>query len=153
MPFLGEYPSTVDAKGRFLLPAGVRKQLTGMPDAQLFVISRGFEKCLTLYPLSTWEPLHRQITALNAFDPQVRQFQRQFLGGATEVELDTAGRMLIPNQLKSYAGLDKDIILVAQGNKLEIWDSRAYDELFSTVSPEEFSRLASMVMSPAPDPG
>lgn len=153
MPFLGEYPSTVDAKGRFLLPSGVKKQLADAPDAERFVVSRGFEKCLTLYPLATWAPLHEQITQLNAFDPKVRQFQRQFLGGATEVELDSAGRMLIPPQLKAYAGLDKDIVLVAQGNKLEIWDAQAYNDLFSSINPTEFSTLASEVMRPQSLPG
>lgn len=96
--FHGEYEATVDAKGRFLIPGGLKKQL---PEGEnRFIISRGFEKCLTLYPLKSWELIIAKISQLNDFDPKVRQFRRQFLGGATEVELDSAGRMLLPASLK-----------------------------------------------------
>src|SRR5688500_17034677 len=107
---LGEYEETVDLKGRFLLPAGLKKQLP--EGANTFVLNRGFEKCLTLYPMISWDPIVQQIAAMNEFKPKVRQFRRQFLAGATQVELDTAGRMLLPQTLKEYAGLGKDIILV-----------------------------------------
>jgi MraZ protein len=86
--FHGEYEATVDAKGRFLLPGGLKKQL---PEGESrFIVSRGFEKCLTLYTMKSWETIIAKINRLNDFDPKVRQFRRQFLGGATEVELDTA---------------------------------------------------------------
>ena len=147
--FLGEHEATVDAKGRFLLPAGFKKQLK--EGEQTFVISRGFEKCLTLYPKETWLPLEEQINSLNQFDPKVREFRRQFLGGATEVELDGAGRMLLPQTLREYAGLDKDIILVAALDKIEIWDSSKYKKLFEDFSPEDFSKLAAEVMGNRPD--
>ena len=84
--FHGEYEATVDAKGRFLIPGGLKKQL---PEGEgRFILSRGFEKCLTLYPLASWEKIVAKISQLNDFDPKVRQFRRQFLGGATEIELD-----------------------------------------------------------------
>ncbi|HAI84871.1 MAG TPA: division/cell wall cluster transcriptional repressor MraZ [Chitinophagaceae bacterium] len=144
MHFLGEYESTVDSKGRFLLPAGFKKQL---PDGETrFVISRGFEECLTLYPMQVWKPLHARISNLNQFDPKVRQFQRQFLGGATEVELDSAGRLLLPASLKGHAKLEKDITLVAQGDKLEIWDTANYKKLFDSFDANAFSVLANEVM-------
>ena len=143
--FLGEYEATVDAKSRFLLPAGFKKQL---PEGEnKFVISRGFEKCLTLYPEKSWEPLVAKISQLNDFDPKVREFRRQFLGGATEVELDSAGRMLLPSTLKEFAGLSKDIILVAALDKIEIWDANKYKKLFEDFSPEGFSILAKDVMA------
>ncbi|TDH22992.1 division/cell wall cluster transcriptional repressor MraZ [Segetibacter sp. 3557_3] len=143
--FLGEYEATIDSKGRFLLPAGFKKQL---PEGEnRFVISRGFEKCLTLYPQKSWEPLIAKISQLNDFDPKVREFRRQFLGGATEVELDTAGRMLLPATLKEFAGLSKDIILVAALDKIEIWDADKYKKLFEDFSPEAFSILAKDVMA------
>ena len=92
--FHGEYEATVDAKGRFLIPGGLKKQL---PEGEgRFILSRGFEKCLTLYPIASWEKIVAKISQLNDFDPKVRQFRRQFLGGATEIELDNAGRMLLP---------------------------------------------------------
>ncbi|ANI90343.1 division/cell wall cluster transcriptional repressor MraZ [Arachidicoccus ginsenosidimutans] len=142
--FLGEYEVTLDAKGRFLLPSGFKKQL---PENELrFVVNRGFEKCLTLYPIQNWEPLHAKISELNDFDPKVRAFRRQFLGGATEVEADTAGRLLLPPTLRDFAGLTKDVILVAAVDKIEIWDSATYKKFFEDFSPDAFSDLAKEVM-------
>jgi MraZ protein len=144
--FLGEFEATVDAKGRFLLPAGFKKQLPE-EESTRFVINRGFEKCLTLYPLKSWEPLFADISKLNDFDPKVREFRRYFLNGATFVEPDSAGRILLPPNLKDHAGLEKDIVLVAAVNKLEIWDSNKYKQLFDSFSPEAFSSLANDVMA------
>jgi len=143
--FLGEYEATVDAKGRFLLPAGFKRQL---PEGEIttFVINRGFEKCLSLYPKKSWDPLYAQISTLNDFDPKVREFRRYFLNGATEVEPDTAGRILIPQNLKGYAGLGKDIVLAAAVDKIEIWDKEKYQQFFESYSPDDFSALAQSVM-------
>ncbi|GEO10284.1 transcriptional regulator MraZ [Segetibacter aerophilus] len=146
--FLGEYEATVDTKGRFLLPGGFKKQLK--EGENTFVLSRGIERCLTLYPMSSWQPIVEKINALNDFDPKVRAFRRQFLGGATEVELDAAGRMLLPPTLKEYADLSKDIILVAALDKIEIWDSPKYKKLFDDMAPEDFSKLAADVMADKP---
>ncbi|RYY44049.1 MAG: division/cell wall cluster transcriptional repressor MraZ [Chitinophagaceae bacterium] len=145
--FLGEFEATIDAKGRFLLPAGFKKQLPADAPAR-FVINRGFEKCLTLYPLQTWEPIFTQISQLNDFDPKVREFRRYFLNGATEVELDSAGRLLLPKNLMPYASLEKDIVLVSAVNKIEIWDKTKYDQFFDSYTPESFSALANEVMNP-----
>jgi MraZ protein len=144
--FLGEFEATLDPKGRFLLPSGIKKQLSESEDNR-FVINRGFEKCLSLYPLKNWEPLFADISKLNDFDPKVREFRRYFLNGATFVEPDSAGRLLIPPNLKEHAGLQKDIVLVSALNKIEIWDSNKYKELFDSYSPEAFSNLAKEVMA------
>lgn len=144
--FLGEYEATLDLKGRFLLPAGFKKQLPE-EGSTVFVINRGFEKCLTLYPLKTWEPIFARISKLNDFDPKVREFRRYFLNGATHVELDSAGRLLIPGGLKEYAGLEKDIVLSSAVKKIEIWDKGKYQQFFETFSPETFSELAEQVMT------
>jgi MraZ protein len=147
--FLGEFEATLDAKGRFLLPAGFKRQLPE-EEAAKFVINRGFEKCLSLYPLKSWEPLFADIRQLNDFDPKVREFRRHFLNGATFVEPDSAGRLLVPPNLKEHAGLEKDIVLVAAVNKIEIWDSNKYKQLFESFSPEAFSSLADEVMNKKP---
>jgi MraZ protein len=144
--FIGEYESTVDSKGRFLLPSGFKKQLSDVDSAH-FVLNRGFEKCLTLYPIKSWEPLFNEISQLNDFDPKVREFRRYFLNGATQIELDTAGRLLLPKALMEYAGLGKDIVLVAAVNKIEIWDKLKYQQFFDAISPEDFSILANEVMN------
>ncbi|UAY51651.1 division/cell wall cluster transcriptional repressor MraZ [Ferruginibacter albus] len=146
--FLGEYEVTLDAKGRFLLPVGFKKQLPENASSQ-FVINRGMEKCLSLYPIQSWEPIFSDISKLNDFDPKVREFRRSFLNGATQLELDSAGRLLIPKNLAEYAGLEKDIVLVSAVNKIEIWDTSKYKQFFESFSPEDFSKLANEVMNKA----
>jgi MraZ protein len=143
--FLGEYEATLDAKGRFLLPAGFKKQLPE-EETNRFVINRGFEKCLALYPMRTWEPLFAKITGLNEFDPKQREFRRAFLNGATYVEPDTAGRILLPPSLKVYAELQKDIVLMATGDKIEIWDSNKYKQFFDSISSDALSDLGKDVL-------
>jgi MraZ protein len=143
--FLGEFESTLDAKGRFLLPGGFKKQLAE-GESLKFVINRGFEKCLSLYPVTNWEPLYNEINNLSDFDPKAREFKRMFLNGATIVEPDSAGRILVPPNLKQHAELEKDLVLMATGNKLEIWDSKNYKKFFDSYSPETFSNLAKDVM-------
>ncbi len=143
--FLGEYEATLDSKGRFLLPAGLKRQIPE-GESTRFVINRGFEKCLTLYPMQSWQPLYDQISTLNDFDPKVREFRRYFLNGAIMVEPDAAGRLLVPQNLKDYAGLGKDIVLAAAVNKIEIWDKESYQKFFESYSPDDFSSLAQSVM-------
>jgi MraZ protein len=143
--FNGEYEATVDSKGRFLVPGGLRKQL---PEGDSrFMINRGFEGCLNAYPIKNWEKVVEEIMNKNDYDPKVREFKRKFLAGATIVEIDSAGRILIPQSLKQHAGLGKDIILAAIGNRVEIWDSGKYKQFFEEFSAEDFSKLAEEVMA------
>lgn len=142
--FLGEYEVTIDAKGRFSLPAGFKKQL-GEEDLT-FVVNRGFEKCLALYPKKSWDVLFDKISQLNDFDPNVRAFRRTFLGGAIEVDMDGAGRLLLPGNLRQYAGLKKNIVLTSGINKIEIWDADEYNKTLDSLSPEDFSSIAQNVM-------
>ena len=123
--FLGEYEVAVDAKGRFLLPSGFRKQ---MPEGseERFVVKRGFENCLTLYPIATWNKLAEKIAKLNDFNPKVREFKRLFLNGANIVDVDSAGRILLPKPLQEYASIQKEMVFAAQGDKVELWDKDTY---------------------------
>lgn len=143
--YYGEYEVTLDSKGRFLLPSGVRKQLPG--EEQHFILSRGFERCLTLYCSDSWEKIIDKLSKLNDFDPKVRQFRRQFLGGATEISLDAAGRMLIPSNLRDFAGLSKNMVIAAALDRFEIWNAETYNKFFDNFSAEEFSDLAKEVMT------
>jgi MraZ protein len=142
--FLGEYEATLDAKNRFLLPGGLKKQMPEGTDT--IVISRGFEKCLLLYPLKAWEAIEEKIKKLNEFNPKVSQFRTLFVGGASYVELDSAGRILLPPSLREYAGLGKDILLASDIDKIKIWDSGKYKKLFEEISSDVFANLASEVM-------
>ena len=144
--FLGEYEATLDAKGRFLFPVGFKRQLP-QEESQGFVINRGFKKNLNLYPLQNWDQLFDEIEKLSEFDPKVREFLDYFLNGATFVETDSAGRLLIPPNLKEQSGLEKDIVLVAKIKRIEIWDSNKYKQLFESFSEERYSNLANEVMN------
>ena len=142
---LGEFEATLDSKGRFILPAGFKKQI---PEAETgrYVIGRGFEKCLALYLEKNWDSEYEQIEKSNQYDPNARLFVRYFLRGASIVVPDSAGRLLITQSLKEYAELQKDIVLVAGVNKIEIWDSNKFKQLFESFSPETYSNLAKVVM-------
>ena len=144
--FLGEYEATLDAKGRFLFPVGFKRQLP-QEESQRFVINRGFKKNLNLYPIQNWDQLFDEIEKLSEFDPKVREFLDFFLNGATFVETDSAGRLLIPPNLKEQSGLEKDIVLVAKIKRIEIWDSNKYKQLFESFSEERYSNLANEVMN------
>ena len=144
--FLGEYEATLDTKGRFLFPVGFKRQLQ-QEESQRFVINRGFKKNLNLYPVQNWDQLFDEIEKLSEFDPKVREFLDYFLNGATFIESDSAGRLLIPPNLKEQAGLEKDIVLVARIKRIEIWDSNKYKQLFESFSEERYSNLANEVMN------
>jgi MraZ protein len=131
--FLGEFPCAVDNKSRLRIPSGLLKQLLPA-DAGKFIINRGFEKCLVLYPLSEWERIFARINKLNTFKKENREFKRTFLRGATELVLDSAERMLLPKQLMEYADI-----------KDEVWNPKHYDELMSGDS-DKYSDLAERVM-------
>ncbi len=142
--FLGEYEVSLDQKGRFLMPAGFRKQLPDGTVSDRFVLNRGFETCLTLYPMFVWEEISAKIARLNDFNPKAREFKRLFLNGATIVELDAAGRINLPNPLMEYAGLSKEMVFAAQGNKVELWDKTTYYEYLRKAA-YSFSDLAAEV--------
>lgn len=142
--FIGEYELTIDAKGRFLLPAGFRKQLPEGADVQ-FVVSRGFEQCLNLYPMDEWNILSEKINKLNDFNPKVRDFKRLFLNGANIVESDAAGRLLLTKTLLEHADITKDMVLTAQGNKMEIWDKATHKAHIQSKM-ANFSDLANEVL-------
>ena len=125
--FLGEYEVALDAKGRFLVPSGFRKQLPESNGGN-FVVNRGFEKCLVLYTTEVWNPIANKINKMNDLVPSVRDFKRLFMNGATPMELDSADRLLLSRQLLEYAGIKKDMIIAAQGNKVELWDKDTYYE-------------------------
>ncbi len=125
-PIFGEHDCKIDSKGRFLLPVGLRKQLPkGQQDD--FVVNRGIEICLVLYPRNIWEEELAKIQSKNRFVAKNRAFARKFLNGATPVAVDGNSRILIPKRLLDYAKLDKEIILVAAFDRIEMWDKTTYD--------------------------
>ncbi len=143
----GEYECKMDAKGRVKLPAGLIRQF-GAADTLTFVINRGFEKCLMLYPKEVWEKKTLEVNQLNIYIPKNRQFVRYFYRGASPVSSDGADRLLIPKSLNEYAGLGKELVLFAYHEQIEIWSKDRYAQMLDT-EPEEFSDLAAAVFGSA----
>ena len=141
---VGEFECKLDAKGRFLFPAGLRKQLDSTA-LEVFMVNKGFENCLTLYPMNEWEKISKRLSKLNLFKPKNRMFYRLFHQGAKQLTLDKAGRILIPTALMERIGLKKEIMLTAYNDRIEIWDR---DEYFALMDDNmgDFSDLADEVM-------
>lgn len=142
---IGEYNCKLDDKGRFLLPAGLRKQL---PEDQQsdFVINRGLDKCLVLYPVQVWEKELERLQSRNQYVKKNRAFTRMFLNGATQLTLDGSARVLLPKRLMEFAGIGKDVVLVAQIDKVEIWDQTTYESWLEEPG-FDFETLAEEVMA------
>lgn len=141
---VGEYEVKLDAKGRFLFPSGLRKQLP--PASQRdFMLNKGFEDCLTLFPLTEWEKLSEKLSKLNLFKPKNRMFYRLFHQGAKQVSLDNAGRVLIPVAHMERVGLNQEVMLIAYNDRVEIWDKSKYFEMIEG-SMADFADLADEVM-------
>jgi len=138
--FTSEYTGKLDAKGRLVLPAKMKANLPETSSNELFM-REGFEPCLELYPLIEYKKIYSKIAGLNEFNAEYRKLQRNFFRGSTTVELDTAGRLLIPKPMLQYANLDKEIVVVGMGNRMEIWNPEQYDK-FLIKDPEELSELA-----------
>lgn len=141
---LGEFDCKVDTKGRFMLPSGLKKQLSE-GDQERFVINRGFEKNLTLYPLSEWQKISHEVNGLNLYNKKNREFVRYFFRGASEIVLDAANRLLLPKSLLDYSGISNEIVLFAYGQRIEIWAREVYESMMGS-EPEDFSSLAEDVM-------
>lgn len=140
--FSGEYECKLDDKGRLVLPARFKSALPeGEGEVQQIVLARGFEPCLTIYPLHEWAKIFEKVAALNEFNPEYRNFQRNFLRGNTEIELDKSGRFLVPKTMVRYAKLERDAILVGMGNRIELWNPEVYEE-YLIKDQQTFSELA-----------
>ena len=138
--FTSEYESKLDTKGRLVLPARIKAQLPESGGEEL-VIRRGFEQCLILYPMVEFKKVFSKISGLSEFNEEYRKLQRNFFSGTATVELDNNGRFLIPKNMLTYAQLDKDVILVGMGNKVEVWNPAIYEKHLIS-DPGELSKLA-----------
>ncbi|MGB3608474.1 MAG: division/cell wall cluster transcriptional repressor MraZ [Psychroserpens sp.] len=144
-PLIGTYECKVDAKGRLMLPAAIKKQL--LPILQNgFVLKRAvFQPCLELYPMSEWEVLMQKVNKLNRFKKKNNDFIRRFTAGLKQVEVDAAGRLLIPKDLVAFSGITKDIVVASAINIVEIWDKDAYEKAIDDAT-GDFADLAEDVM-------
>ena len=116
--FLGEYQHSLDAKGRITVPSRFREQL-----GEKFVATKGLDNCIFLYPMEEWKTIEEKLRSLPFTRADVRSFARFFFSGASEMEIDRQGRTLIPVNLREYASIDKDLIIIGVGSRIEIWSA------------------------------
>jgi MraZ protein len=141
---VGEFEVKLDEKGRFLFPSGLRKQLSTSSQRD-FMLNKGFEDCLTLYPLPEWEKISVKLSKMNLFKPNNRMFYRLFHQGAKQVALDNAGRVLIPTAHMERVGLVTEVMLIAYNDRIEIWDKSKYFNMIEG-NMANFADLADEVM-------
>ncbi|EPZ43899.1 division/cell wall cluster transcriptional repressor MraZ [Alicyclobacillus acidoterrestris] len=134
--FMGEFEHSLDAKGRLTVPVKFRDELGAQ-----FVVTRGLDKCLFVYPMEEWRILESKLKALPMTRGDARSFVRFFFSGASECELDKQGRILLPQKLRDYAGLDKDCTLIGVSNRVEIWDSNVW-AAYATEAETSFADIA-----------
>ena len=142
---IGTYECKVDSKGRLMLPAALKKQLS--PALQSgFVLKRAvFQACLELYPMDEWDVLMANINKLNRFKKKNNDFIRRFTAGVKIVELDASGRLLIPKDLMAFAGINREIVVSSAVNIIEIWDKDKYEKAIDDAT-GDFADLAEEVM-------
>jgi len=141
--FLGRFSHNLDAKGRLAIPAKFRGAL-----ADGLVVTRGIDRCLSVYPLTAWLVLAERISALSISDPDARQFKRMVFAEAMDEELDAQGRIVVPPELRRYAGIEREAIVVGMNTYVEIWDPTRWSALSATVEDEGASiaqRLADLI--------
>lgn len=141
--FLGRYTHALDAKGRLAIPARFREAV-----ADGLVLTRGIDRCLSLYPLAAWRPLAEKVSALPITDPDARNFRRMVFAEASDLALDAQGRILIPPELRRYAGLERETLVVGVDTAIEIWSPerwQAVEALMETDGAAIAQRLAALI--------
>ncbi|PIE49600.1 MAG: division/cell wall cluster transcriptional repressor MraZ [Flavobacteriales bacterium] len=142
---IGTYECKADAKGRLMMPSQLKKQLHPILE-QGFVLKRAvFQPCLELYPMEEWNAMMKKINQLNRFKKKNNDFIRRFTAGVKQVELDTNGRLLIPKDLHSFAGISKEVVLSSAVNIIEVWDKNRYEKAIDDAT-VDFAQLAEEVM-------
>jgi len=142
---IGTYECKADVKGRVMVPAPLKKQLMPVM-SEGFVVKRAvFQPCLEIYPMKEWDSLMLKMGELNRFDRKNNDFIRRFTAGVKVVELDATGRLLIPKDLLSFAGINKELVISSAINIVEIWDKDKYEQAINDAA-EDFADLAEEVM-------
>jgi MraZ protein len=126
--FRGFSTLSVDSKGRLAVPSRYRDRLMAMAEGNLVLTLNPLDRSLWLYPLPEWEEIEAKLAGLSDFDKQGRRAKQMMRGYATDCQLDAQGRILIPQELRDYAGLDRQAVFLGQGNKFELWDEQAWNK-------------------------
>lgn len=126
--FLGEFEHSVDEKGRVAVPARFREEL-----AEGIILTRGFERCLQAFPRPTWERLRERVSGLSLGSEESRLLRRLLFSGAADVEVDRQGRILVPQNLREYAGLGEQVVLAGMDTFFEVWSSERWRTVLDTI--------------------
>ena len=124
---VGKYQNSIDAKGRMIVPAKFRDEL-----GQKCIVSKAIDRCLEIHPMSEWERFMEKLSKLPTADPKARQLARHFYASAVEGEIDKQGRLTLPQELREYANIGKDLITVGSYEKIEVWSKEEWDSSEST---------------------
>jgi len=142
--FKGSYTHSVDEKGRLNLPAKLRKYVS--PDNNdTYVVTRGFEQCLFVYPLDEWAKVEARLRELSNYNPEHRMFLRNLLEMANEVQLDSQARLMVPSDLREYARIRGDVRIIGTLDKIELWDPSVYEK-YRSGQTETYEEIAQKVM-------
>jgi MraZ protein len=142
--FKGSYAYSVDSKGRINIPAKLRKYVS--PDANdTFIITRGYEQCLFVYPLDEWNKLEQSIRELTTTNPKHRFFMRTLLEKATESQLDGQSRITIPKELLQFAAIENEVLILGVLERIEVWDPKVYQE-YQKAQAESYENVAQTVL-------
>ena len=128
--FMGEYQHTLDSKGRLILPAKIRDQL-----GDTFIATRGLDDCIFIYTLEEWAALEAKLKQLSLVKPEARAFSRYIFSGAAELEGDKQGRVLLPPNLREYAKLEKDVVVIGVSTRVEIWNKETWNHYNERMGP------------------
>ncbi len=131
---MGEYSHSLDTKGRVIMPAKLRQDI-----GEKFIITKGLDGCLFAFSQTEWFNFEEKLKTLPLSDKNARNFVRFFLSGATECEIDKQGRFLIPNNLREAANLEKDVIIIGVGTRLEIWNKEIWEKCDEEISADEIA--------------
>ena len=140
--FIGEYEHSVDVKGRIIMPSKLRENI-----GEKFIITKGLDKCLFAYSKSEWANFEEKLKTLPLTNKNARDFVRFFLSGAVECEIDRQGRFLVPANLRTYANIDKEIVIIGVGTRLEIWNKSSWTNYSSeeNISADEIAENMTML--------
>lgn len=139
--FIGEYEHSVDAKGRVIMPAKLREDI-----GEKFILTKGLDGCLFAYSQTEWANFEEKLKTLPLTNKNARDFVRFFLSGAIECEIDKQGRFLIPGNLREYGKLDKEIVILGVGTRIEIWDKAAWKKDEESISADEIAENMDMYL-------
>lgn len=134
MMFMGEYNHTIDAKGRLIVPSKFREAL-----GDTFVVTKGLDGCLFVYDNEEWQAFEEKLRSLPITNKEARQFARFFLAGAAEEEVDKQGRILVPNILREFAQISKDVVLIGVASRIEIWSKERFEGMASFEDMDEIA--------------